>query len=223
MAPSVEHKETFLRQLGGTLSLQNILATYMGLEKPPASQRSKLRPAHPGTTRTELEASGFEPPACQDACARSPACAPALPVALETAPRTRACGFPLLVLPLAPSLLFFLIKTQGGGILPATERAVKGRRYVRSPPRAADPSAARRPARSSPVCKLETASRAPRRAPPPPHPHPNPQPGSPAARVSMATPPPRRKKKPRALPGPLPRPPRRRGDPLRLRFLFLFF
>lgn len=51
--------------------------------------------------------------------------------------------------------------------MPTTERAVEERRYVRSPPRAADPSAARRPSRffPTPNSKRFPARRAPRPTP----------------------------------------------------------
>lgn len=55
-----------------------------------------------------------------------------------------------------------------------TERAVKGHRYVRSPPWAVDPSAARRPARGFPT--PNSKRRPARRAAPHPHLIPTPTP-----------------------------------------------
>lgn len=148
--------------------------------------------------------------------------APAPPVALETARARANTASPLPPAPLLHILFFFNKKTQGGGILPATERAVEGRRYVRSPPQDADPSAAPRPPRF-----FRAPSRRRPRAAPHPHRPSTPTPSPSPAHLPLASPWQRphrgRKKKPGALPGPLPCPPTKRGAPLTLRVLFLFF
>lgn len=227
MAPSTGHKETFLQQLGGTLSLQNILARYTGLKELSISQRRKLRPGN-----KEAEPRPTRPPSRQHRIrtSRPPgrlrwvASARPDPSRCPGNGPARASALLSLARSSASTLVTFFFNKNPRRRDTASDLTCRRRTPLR-PLSALGRGSLRRPAACAllPDSKLETASRAPRRAPPPPHPHPNPQPGSPAARVSMATLPPRRKKKPRALLGPLPRRPRRRGAPLMLRFLFLFF
>ena len=97
MVPSSGHKETFLQQLGGTLSLQHKVVPCPFLPKERGSEGATQFTEEEtegrqegGRAAKEWAARGFEHPARRHACARSLARAPAPPVALETAPRTRA-------------------------------------------------------------------------------------------------------------------------------------
>lgn len=91
MVPSSGHKETFLQQLGGTLSLQHILPKERESEEATQFTEEETEGRQEGgRAAKESAARGFEHPARRHACARSLARAPAPPVALETAPRTRA-------------------------------------------------------------------------------------------------------------------------------------
>ena len=91
MVPSSRHKESFLQQLGGTLSLQHTLPKERGSEGATQFTEEETEGRQEGgRAAKESAARGFEHPARRHACARSLARAPAPPVALETAPRTRA-------------------------------------------------------------------------------------------------------------------------------------
>lgn len=196
----------------------------VGLKELPNSRRRKLRAGKKEAERPKSGRRGDSniPPAGTPALGRWRAPQPH-PLPWKRL-RARARALPSLARSSASILVTFFLNKNPRRRDTASDRTCRRRTPLR-PLSAQGRRSLRRPAARAllPDSELATASRAPRCAPPPPIPTPTPSPAhlppaSPWQRPCRGG-----KKKRRALPGPLPRRPRRRGAPLILRFLFLFF